>query len=30
MALGTEAFAKVIDSPGFQKLLETKTLEVVA
>jgi len=30
MALGTEAFAQVIDSPGFQKLLETKTLEVVA
>ena len=30
MALGTEAFAQVIDSHGFQKLLETKTLEVVA
>jgi hypothetical protein len=30
MALGTEAFAQVIDSPGFQKLLETKTFEVVA
>ena len=28
MALGTEAFAQVIDSPGFQKLLETKTFEV--
>jgi len=30
MALGTEAFARLIDSPGFQNLLETKTLEVVA
>jgi len=30
MALGTEAFAQVIDSNGFKRLLETKTLEMVA
>jgi hypothetical protein len=30
MALGTEAFAQLVDSNGFKRMLETKTLEVVA